>query len=144
MNETREERLKEIERRLKEAFNGVSAQVYDEKTEVQIFVRPMYLKSEKYGDIEKTQSILFKIKDDCCLVEVHALKAGYGLLRIGFDNDIDSVNMCYATIVGASKYFFEDAFSTCDYKSVVDWVKGTSTNYVFEKIKTFSKDFLEK
>lgn len=144
MNETREERLNEIERRLKEAFNSVSAQLFDEKTEVQIFLRPMYLKSEKCGDIEKSQSILFKIKGDYCMVEVHALKAAYGLLKINFDKDVDLVNMCYATIVGASKYFFEDAFDTCDYKSVVDWVKGTSTNYVFEKIKSFSKDFLKK
>lgn len=144
MNETREERLNEIKRRLKEAFNAISAELFDEKTEVQIFLRPMYLKSEKYGDIEKSQSIFFKIKDDCCFVEVHALKAAYGLLKINLDKDIDSVNMCYAIIVGASKYFFEDAFGTCDYKSVVDWVKGTSTNYVFEKIKTFSKDFLKK
>ena len=38
----------------------------------------------------------------------------------------------------------EDAFDDCDYKSVADWFKGTSTNHVFQRIQAFAKDFLKK
>ena len=144
MNETRKERLNEIERRLKEAFNGISTQVFDDDTVVQIFVEPMYLKTKNVRNHEASRSISFKIRKEECIVEVHAFRAGYGLLKISFDKDVDSVNMCYATAVGAMKFFCEDAFDDCDYKSVADWFKGTSTNHVFQRIQDFAKDFLKK
>jgi len=143
MNETKDERLHEIERRLKEAFNGAAVQTYSFDSQVQFFVKPMYLETKKEGDIEKSRSIFFKITKEACYVEVHAFRAGYGLLKINFDKDVDSVNMCYATAVGAMKHFCEDAYDDCNYKSYANWFKGTSTNYVFDKMKDFSKDFLK-